>query len=69
MVTLQNLIPSFPWIAPGWRAGSLEPGRGIMQPDLLLLAQNFLLSDNGTATFCAAGLDGATAHTQNVAGN
>ena len=21
MATLQNLIPSFPWIVPGWRAG------------------------------------------------
>ena len=24
----QNLIPSFPWIAPGWRAGGRNPRKG-----------------------------------------
>ena len=26
--TLQNLIPSFPWIAPGWRAWGRNPRKG-----------------------------------------
>ena len=28
---LQNLIPSFPWIAPGWRAWGRNPRKGRQQ--------------------------------------
>ena len=45
--TLQNLIPSFPWIAPGWRAWGRNPRKGRDQTLQRSVAEPYSRSPKG----------------------
>ena len=48
---LQNLIPSFPWIAPGWRVWGARKGR-----DQILPSGNLLLDSSRRQHCCSSPL-------------